>query len=251
MRKALLAGLAGLSLYAFGATAGAALLTLQQGANSYTGSTDARVRGDSGNVNTADAQTAGLNWVGQLSGGGDLRTLYSFNLSSVPTGATFSAASLKISSNFQDSSNASDTEVLTFGADLTSTTTFNPATVTWNTQPTPGTVLSSISVTSAKNGSGGTTGASTFASSTAFVTAIQNAYASGGQTVYFSLKATDENITGHTTNRYIFFTNSNEESVSPALRPELSLTYAVPEPGSLTLLGVAGMGLMARRRRTA
>ncbi len=257
-RSKLIVGLAaGLTAATLASSANAAVVTLQAGfgspvyANGAAGSTDARVRGDSANVNTADAQTAGLEWVGQLSGGGDLRTLYSFNLSSIPTGATFSAASLKISSNFQDASTASDTEILTFGVDLTSTTTFNPTTVTWSTQPAPGTVLSSLNLTSGKNGAGGTTGASTFASSTAFVTAIQNAYAAGGQTVYFSLKATDENITGHTTNRHIFFTNSNEESVTASLRPELSVTYAVPEPTSIALLGLASIGLMARRRRTA
>ncbi len=166
------------------------------------------------------------------------RGLFSFDLSALPDGATLGNVSFTLTINFPDSGSGSTLIPLELHL-LTSS--FNEATVTWNTQPANTTLLSSLSIapTSVTNGQ-----TITWNSTPAFLAAAQAAADANG-TLNFALRLADANEAAATT-RNIFFFDSNDTAAG-STRPLLTVMAVVPEPSASMCLVLGAITLAAEK----
>jgi hypothetical protein len=177
-----------------------------------------------------------------------LRGLLEFDLTAIETATSGSDFTIDSVSLIMHTASVSTTgsESTTFNLSLLgSNSDFEESEVTWNNAPdtegaTTGTLLSSVSFIPSST----TNTDQTFASTTAFTTAVSNALSSGTNTISLIL-STDE--TGSSS----FARFVSDESSSLEYRPELVVNYTlVPEPSAFALLlGSASISVCFQRRR--
>jgi hypothetical protein len=229
------------------ASQGQTSIVFRQGSNPSNTYTHAAASIQGANVNNNLGASPAL-VTGQVAGGGDYRTAFSFDLSAIPAGQTITSVALRLTS-FSEFGDL-DSEDANFTLQLFPlTASFSESGVTWNSRDgtanwtNPGgdfdgsTLLSSISANPTSGG------ALAFASSLSFVSTAQTAYNSGA-TLNLILKL---DATGESGPARRLFTMSSDDRGIVADRPALSVTY-VPEPGSVGLL-VLGGGLACAHRR--
>lgn len=229
-------------------------ITFQQGVSptaSYAGTQDAVIRPDSPDTNNS----AGNNTVGRTTGTTVLRDTISFDLSSIPSGATINSISFSLVVDATDSGSTSTTVTLELRQ---LTQSFIENQVTWNSRSTgnpwstPGGSLGASQLSALSLNPLTASGTQTFASSAAFVSAAQSAY-NNSTPLYFALKL---DSAGESLSTREIFQFRSKEFATASSRPLLSVDYtvsAVPEPSSYAL-AAGGMGLLVcfqrlRRRR--
>lgn len=222
-------------------------LILRDNLNSYTGQTDTGIRSDQATGTPTGATTP----VGYTAGAVKLSDLFSFNLSTLPTGATINSISLTLTTASADASTDNN---VTLGLYAT-TKTFVISQATWNlastgnSWTTPGgdysssTLLSSLT-TDPTTALAGT--ALSFSSSSAFVSTAQAAL-DGGTALQFLLTVDPSTLTPGA--RAIFQLATDNYTGTATYLPTLTIDYtAVPEPTSLTLAGFLFLGIAWRVR---
>ncbi|AHF92012.1 anchor protein [Opitutaceae bacterium TAV5] len=213
-------------------------------------SADTWIRSDNATFNGNTA----LLGIGQVAGGGDLRSLLSFDLAgvSLPEDATFVSASLMLYFNGPDSTSISTT--LTIDVHEL-TTSFSETAANWNSNGTtawanPGGDYDSTILASANISTKAPAGAVTWSDSS-LDSVVQTAL-TNGTTLNLLLKAGNE--TGNTERQLLWFASGADHS---ATRPVayLVIDYTViPEPSTIALLGAAAALVAAtflRRRHRA
>lgn len=212
----------------------AATLTLQDGVNGYTGGASTHIRSDNPTTNyNGYSVPAGSQLVlGDVSTG-NIRGLYSFDLSSLPTNATINSVTVTLTIHASDGTSSGNTLQVDL---LQLSRSFNESTATWNTYDgtnawttaggDTGALLASTSATT-KTAPAGTL--LTF-TSTALATSLQSAY-DASSSFNFLAKLDAESLT-----RDIYFLGGDNDPTL-AYRPLLTIDYTVvPEPGTVTML---------------
>jgi hypothetical protein len=254
MRRASIGlGIAAAAL-AFSATDAAAdVIKFQQGVAPTVGYIGSDAAMDS--ANPAVVATAANNVViGRTTTPAIRRGVYGFDLSAIPDGATIDSVSFKLVATRTDSgANGSVNGQLNLNL-VALTNPFNEAEVTWNnrttanTWTTPGGDLGTTLSSHSDNPTTITNLTSfVFPTSASLVSAVQTVADANG-TFSFAVKA--DNSVETTNTRNVFFFYSEEDGNAPSsARPELTVNYTVPEPGSLALIAMPLLGLLTRRSR--
>ena len=181
--------------------------------------------------------------LGKVTTPGILRSLFSFDVSSLPDGAVITDVTFRLTDNGRGSTTNTSGAVAIELNKLASS--FDETTVTYNTQPAFSTLLSSALADPSTINTGDFL---TFPSSSAFVQAVQEAADADGSVSFVAkLNSTSE---GQNLRRAYFFRTDQDASVAD--RPLLTITY-VPEPTSIAFAGMAsvGVGLLRRRKMIA
>ncbi|MGC4003392.1 MAG: DNRLRE domain-containing protein [Pirellulales bacterium] len=201
--------------------------------------------------------------VGKTTTPDTIRSVYGFDLSTIPAGATITGVSFRLIGDSADANSTGLTDTLELVRLNTAFTegsgdgTGNSANdVTWNnrTTATPwgtaggdlGTVLSSLTTSSDNFVAGQSL---SFGASAAFISAIQSIADADG-TFYFTIKGTAA-LEAQATRSIFFFRSA--EFATAADRPQLTIDYAVavPEPSVFLTAGAVGLVLAhVVRRRT-
>lgn len=211
------------------ASASAASLSLPVAADSY-------IRSDNSNTNFGSAAEL---WVGQVNASVVMRSLLSFDLSTIPQNVTITSVSLKL---YQSSEDGGSDQFSMIDIDLHLVPAFTESTVTWNNVgPYDTQVLTTAGVALRHL----TTPKEVIWDSTAeFVAAIQQIYEGGGDSVSFLLKHDNE---ADIRRQLAKFAASGEYGAT------LNIEYTqIPESSTVALLigtGAIGLTLLKRRSR--
>lgn len=231
------------------AAAWADTMVFQQGVTPVPGymSTDAYIRSTSPTSNTGSIDTLK---VGRTTTSQDyLRSVLSFDLSSLPTQATITSVTLTLS-QYTDSSSPTtvyDVQVRLLDKGFTeSVVTWNKADAATNWTIAGGDYLSDTlsSLPLSANLGTSNTISRTFASSSFFVAAAQSSLASSSHQLNLELVTTAEAQASRVI--YNFWSNNK-----PGFTPALTVTYQVPEPASLGLLTLTASCVVMGRCRSA
>lgn len=210
---------------------------------SYNGNQATFVRADDPTTNFNGYQSGNQFIVGTTGNTNpQIRSLLSFDLSALPDAAVIESATLTLRRIGTDGSSQNQLIQIDLVA---MTESFNQTTATWNTSGTDytSTVLSSVSENPTVS-----SGFVTWGSTADFIAAVQSA-ADGSGTVNLMLKLPDAVETGGS--RDIFFFHTDTSTSGAIYRPELSITYSIPEPATLSLGFGVGVGLLMLLRRRA
>ncbi|GAA5497280.1 hypothetical protein Rhal01_03473 [Rubritalea halochordaticola] len=190
------------------------------------------------------------NLIGGQGATGEFVTLYRFDLSDLystygASGATINSVSFDLGDSMKYSGIDSTTTIELRAYDFD----FDAATATWNNPTgsgsdttsggTLGTILATLTISNTD-----AEGSFVFTSSPEFTNYLQTIYDNGDSTVIFrassDIATVDDNA----------FIRTDQGSVTGDGLGELIIdATAVPEPSSSALLGLAGLGLILRRRR--
>lgn len=208
-------------------------------------------RGSNNLINTGSVITVGY----QASGVLQIRGILGFDLSAIPAGSTIDSIILVMT--VADTGSGSLTglgsidlrEVIPNGSAANNMVEGQTTWTNWKTD-TPwsnlggdfGDVLTSAAPASMTNGQ-----SVTFSSSTSFVAAAQAAFSAGLPLEMILIAPTAE--AGSTTNLIRF--GSDDNTTNSAYRPLLTVTYTIPEPSFVGLVGLAALGFFVRRRRVS
>jgi len=231
--------------------ANAAVITLQDGVSptsGYSGESSTFIRSDNPTTNY-NAYLDSTIITGNTASGADIRGLFSFDLSVLPSGATINSVTFILTAVSNDSTSGASPLQLDI---LPLATAFTAGGATWNTYngtnawTTPGgdyssSPLSTVMLTPNAIVAGNT---ATFASTTSFVSFVQGAYNSS-TLAQFILKL--DNETG--TTRDIFFFGG-DAAPNSSYRPSLTINYTtVPEPSVTAMIGVGAMLVLLHRSK--
>ncbi|MDP0497205.1 MAG: DNRLRE domain-containing protein [Verrucomicrobiota bacterium JB024] len=211
---------------------------------SYAGVQSTFVRADNANSNYNNYDS-GNRFITGTTGNAtnpQIRSLLSFDLSTLPDAAVIESVTLTLRSYGADGTSQNQSIQIDL---MAMTESFDQTTATWNTSGTDyaSTVLSSHSINPTI-----ASGFQTWGSTTDFVAAVQSAV-DGSGILNLMLKLPDGVETAG--NRDIFFFYSDSYSTNQSYTPELSITYTIPEPATLSLGFGLGVGLLILLRRRA
>jgi hypothetical protein len=243
--------------------AAADVMTFQQGvgpSGTYAGSTAATIRSDNPNNNYGGDV---VSIVGKTVAPATIRSVFGFDVSSIPDGATINSVTFRLFTDRADTAGSGDAVVPlelyqvtgTFSEGAAASTGAANGSVSWNFRgpssaawttaggdfsPTP---LGSTSANPLLVGSGTIVD---FVGTAGFVSALQSASDVNGT---LSLLVKSSPATEAANAREIFFFRSDEHT-NTATRPMLLVDYTpVPEPTTTALLAAGGAALLLRRRR--
>lgn len=230
------------------------VISFQQGVSPTPAYThhDAQVRNDAANAGTPS--NTGINVVGWTGGSSPvtLRSINSWDLSAIPEGATIVSVTLTVGNRSDTGTSIDDMNNVVDENDplvelRTISQSFNEATATWNNTFGSSMTLGADVLSSARFDPeiGGTMSYSTFASSDAFVAAVQAAVDSPGNLFNYALLLANESGSDRVA---IQVGSNNATGTTVPAPPVLTIEYVVPEPASLGLLALGG-GLVLGRRR--
>lgn len=182
--------------------------------------------------------------VASASATNELRTLFQFDPSTIPAGATITAVNFR-TFNERDGSIVASLEPEVYAL----TRPFVETEATWNIAATgvpwttPGGDFSTLLATGTINTA--TTGQEIALAETPAFTSYLQSFVGTSTPINLIMKGSAANE--QRSDRNLVFVGS-ENAVDASVRPILEVTY-VPEPGSLAVLGVAGLLLVRRRAR--
>lgn len=253
-------------LLAVGASAAqATTITLRQGVSGYTGQLDVQVRNDTANLTQSSNTSA--NVTGWTGGGSPviLRTLQTWDLSSIPDGAIITSATLTMGNRSDTGTSIDDLNTVidagdplvhlrTISAPITeppTTTTSTTAGSNWSNTFGSGVTLGSAVLSSARFDPeiAGLINYNTFASSPDFVAAVQAAV-DGSNLLNLALLLANESGSDRVAIQFSA-NNGNLDGSNPTVpdRPLLTIEYTqVPEPSSMGLLGLCTVLMLGYRR---
>jgi len=178
-------------------------------------------------------------------GAGRVRSLFSFDLSSLPHGLMVTSVTFQLRVSTTDSSSSGSSNVPLEIHFIPGS--FSESTVTWNNQPLNTALLSSLTANPTLLQPGDLL---VWPSTASFLSAAQTALDAGGP-LSFLIRASDAAEAANV--REAFFPNDDDTSPPVAeFHPLLTITLAVPEPSVVLLTGLgfcAGMSAWCRRRR--
>jgi len=199
--------------------------------------------------------------VGQNGGNGSNNSVISFDLSAIKTAAAgqtiqINSVSLTLTVQGLGTGTVLSTYKLDLLGDGSSAYGFNETTATWaapgGSNVAGGTLGTNLSNLSFNAGSQTVGQLDTWASTSAFTTAVSNAL-SGDGTLRLILTSTNVGVNSNVDLARFWANDAGTYTPTTAEHPYLSVDYtliSVPEPSSFVLVAVSGLALLALRRKT-
>jgi len=246
MKKTLLTVL--VAMLAITASAQADVISFQEVTDGYQHH-GVRIRSDQPSANGGN-DSDDIWIVGGLGNGDVLRTPVSFDIASAinaaaPGGATINSVTLTLVRDLDGSSGSG-----TYTAELRLLNTlFDETTATWNSPWTnPGGDFSTLLSTQSADVNAGEDTQFVFSSTPAFVAAAQAAV-DNSTPLAFMIKGDDAMEQSSERNLFFFQPDDGGQAGGGAGTPPILTIDFVPEPATMSLLAIGGLGALIRRRR--